>query len=567
MRLSAEAMNAALADFQHLEYQTQVASAYEAFLTAKLIEGNDGDALPAWRSVGEAVPAIFGILPDHALGRLAPFNYDWHNLHDTGRKTVWNNNTRAGNRRSQTLLVEGDIRKGLLTNAATLLGTMLPPDSRPSRQSLAALILRDHEFEEGADWSDAEALLLARLALTPAELADITSPDPLGAPLLSHAEWSFDAINEALRPAEAVVVHTPATLASPGATTPDEAALSVIVDTRVERMLRLALTAYSSVLLVGPPGTGKGTLLKWALGDIARSPGQYGFKAGYVPDPLWRTPDESWTSFELIGGLAPDDAGVLTWSPGALLNAIAEDRWLILDETNRGDMDKIMGPLVTWLSRQEVEIGRSAAHNGKPIRIGWSSGRASLVSEVDDASSYLAGRDWRLLGTYNPQDAQRVFRFGQALSRRFVIVPVPAVKPGQFSQLLEDAYAALTVDAAAAITGLYAAHLAAEATTLGPAIFLGMARYVIAGIGAADGSEPEMPMGEPRAKESEAPSEEESSLLAELIAEAYVMGVGRYLAGYDDRTFDALGERIVNDEAVLAMGQWTWVKVQRNVLS
>ena len=34
MRLSAEAMNAALADFQPLQYSTQDASAYEAFLAS-----------------------------------------------------------------------------------------------------------------------------------------------------------------------------------------------------------------------------------------------------------------------------------------------------------------------------------------------------------------------------------------------------------------------------------------------------------------------------------------------------------------------------------------------------
>ena len=53
----------------------------------------------------------------------------------------------------------------------------------------------------------------------------------------------------------------------------------------------------------------------------------------------------------------------------------------------------------------------------------------------------------------------------------------------------------------------------------------------------------------------------------ELLAEAYVMGVGRYLAGFDDRTFDALRERIVTDENGLPEGQWTWVTSQRNVLS
>lgn len=562
MRLSAEAMNAALADFHGLEYQTQVASAYEVFLSAKWIEAHGGGALPAWGSVREAVPAVFGVLPTHALGRLAPFKYDWRTMEDTGRKTVWNNNTRVGTRMSQTLLVGGDIRNGLQPNAVALLQAMLPA-ARPSWQSLAVLVLRDHDFAAGQDWPDAQSLLLTELALSAQELADITQATPIGAPLLGAAEWSFETIDEALRPAEAVMVQTAAQAAPAGATAPEEATLSVIVDSRVERMLRLAITAYSSVLLVGPPGTGKGTLVRWMLADIAATPQKYGFEAGYTPNPMWRTPDESWTSFELVGGLAPDEDGVLKWSPGALLNAIEEDRWLILDETNRADMDKIMGPLLTWLSRQDVEIGRSAAHDGLPIKIGWSTERSSSVPWDERGTDYMAGRDWRLLGTYNPQDAQRVFRFGQALSRRFVIVPIPAVRPGQFSQLLESAYPDLGTDAMAAIGGLYSAHLADEATALGPALFLGMARYVLTELKSVTTTAEPAPTG----SEEDGASADESSLLFELLAEAYVIAAGRYLAGYDDRVFDALGERIVSDETALATGQWSWVKTQRAVLS
>ncbi|HSX65922.1 AAA family ATPase [Nocardioides sp.] len=567
MRLSAEAMNAALADLQALQYQTQVASAYEAFLASKWVQVNEGGALPSFSNIKRAVPAVFGVLPGNELGRLAPFRYDWLTLQDTGRKTVWNNNSRGGTKVSLTLFVNNDIRGGLQANAAATLGALLPAD-RPSWQSLAVLVLREHDFAASDDWPVAQTELLSALGLTATELGAITTNTPLGVPLLSATEWSFDTIDEALRPSEAVVVQTPAAAAPAGGpTAPEEGTLSVIVDSRVERMLRLAITAYSSVLLVGPPGTGKGTLLRWMLADMAAKPEKYGFEAGYTPDPLWRTPDESWTSFELIGGLAPNENGVLTWSPGALLNAIDEDRWLILDETNRGDMDKIMGPLLTWLSKQDVEIGRSAAHDGKPIKIGWASDRPSTVEDDADGTDYKAGRDWRLLGTYNPQDAQRVFRFGQALSRRFVIVPIPAVRPGQFSQLLEDAYPNLSADAMAAIGGLYSAHLADEVTALGPALFLGMARYVLTELGPAAGADDQAQAESNGDDEQEAPAEEGSILLGELLAEAYVMGAGRYLAGFDDRVFEALGERIVNDETALTTGQWSWVKTQRDVLS
>ncbi|MGN9803454.1 AAA family ATPase [Micromonospora sp. L32] len=564
MRLSAEAMNAALADFQGLNYQTKVASAYDVFLTMKWLAANRPDQDP-WQAVAEAVDDLFGVFPNRELGRLRPCRYDWLVLKDSGRKTVWNNNTR-GVKLSSSLLVNNHIRHGLLPAASSVLARALPPH-RPSWQSLAVLVLRNYDFSPEADWSTARAELLQKLGLTTSELEDITSPTSLDVPLLGETEWDETTIPEALRPPEAVVVRAPEVQTPlPGEQAASPAApVSISVDRRVERMLRLALKTTPSILLVGPPGTGKGTLLKWVLSEIAAEPERYGFEAGFDPNPLWRTPDESWTAYDLIGGLSPDSNGVLAWSTGALLNAIEDERWLILDEANRGDMDKIMGPLLTWLSDQEVEVGRSAAHNGSPQHVGWGNERRSKVDDNGHVRRYLAGTDFRLLGTYNPQDAQRVFRFGQALSRRFVVIPVPAIQPGQFTQLLEKSFPDLGGDAVIAIAGLYSAHLADDSTALGPAVFLRMAKYLLSG-------RPKVTDGAtaptaPADFEGEGPNADETPLLAELLAEAYVTGIGRYLAGFDDRVFDALGERIVNDENALPQGQWTWVSSQRHVLS
>jgi hypothetical protein len=565
MRLSGEAMNAALADFHGLQYSSQDASAYEAFLSAKWVLAHENGELPSFSNIGRAVPAVFGVLPDHNLGRLAPFRYDWKTTDSTGRKTVWNQNSRGGSKKSLTLFDGQDIRGGLLPDAASLLGALLPP-GRPSWQSLAVLVLRDHDFTLGDDWPTAETELLTQLGLKPKELAAITSTTPLGVPLLGATEWDAGTIPEDLGPSEAMVVQA----AEPDASAPQAAPLSISVDPRVERMLRLAIKTTAAILLVGPPGTGKGTLLKWALDQIVANPEYFGFETGFDPDPLWRTPDESWTSFELIGGLAPHpNGGKLRWTPGAVLNTIEEKRWLILDETNRGDMDKIMGPLLTWLSNQEVEVGRTETHGGESIHIGWADTRESTVETSGGQQRYLAGTDFRLFGTYNPQDAQRVFRFGQALSRRFVVIPVPAIRPGQFTQLLEESFPTLGADAVAAVSGLYAAHLSDESTALGPAVFLRMATYLLAGLPPAEtgGSAGETGSTGDQDEGDAAEEDRETPLLPELLAEAYVMGVGRYLAGFDDRTFDALRERVVGDEAVLSQGQWTWVNSQRNVLS
>ena len=49
--------------------------------------------------------------------------------------------------------------------------------------------------------------------------------------------------------------------------------------------------------------------------------------------------------------------GDIVFRPGWVLRSIAEGRWLVLDEANRGDLDRIFGALLTWLSCGHVTVG------------------------------------------------------------------------------------------------------------------------------------------------------------------------------------------------------------------
>ena len=53
----------------------------------------------------------------------------------------------------------------------------------------------------------------------------------------------------------------------------------------------------------------------------------------------------------------------------------------------------------------------------------------------------------------------------------------------------------------------------------------------------------------------------------ELLAEAYVLRLGRYLAGYEEDVFDLLGKRVVDDQGALSHEQWLWIQSKRNVLN
>ena len=334
---------------------------------------------------------------------------------------------------------------------------------------------------------------------------------------------------------------------------PPASASDVIIEERLWRVLVNTLRAFNVVLLVGPPGTGKGRLIGQLVEAVRQEPAGFGFAdhGQSWPDPVKRTPDESWTAFELVGGLVPiGSEHQLRWSPGVVLDAIAANQWLILDETNRADLDKIFGPLLTWLSGEEVEIGRlDASAAAPPVSLGWADDATCVVDPPDGVASggdssvsrirYLAGRDWRFLGTYNPQDAQRVFSFGVALGRRFRTVPIPLLDPAQFEQLLETRYSSLEPDVHSRVSGLYAAHLGADRTRLGPALFLEIARYIeVALTGASDADSDE------------------------LAAEGYAVTAGRYLASYRLEELTELGNRVVDDSQALSREQWDWTATQ-----
>lgn len=545
-------MDSALEDFYSLRYSTQLASLYESYLVAKWFEANDRGPVTI-SDANDAVSGLFTLSANHTLGRLYPFRYSWIGDESSGRKTVWNNTTRGGGKLAASIFNAGgdrnerDIRNGLAGDAAEIVCREIRNRNKrlPRWTSLACLVLRDHSFLDQHTWNDARHLLETKLGMNENELGLVTVEDNQKKLLLSEIEWEIDNVPEKLAPRETIGRKELSTSDSDNAA---DDVTEVVIDRRVERMLKQAVKKYPFIMLVGPPGTGKGKLIQWLAEDISTHPAEYGFQDDYEPDLLWRTPDESWSAFDLVGGFVPNEAGALEWSPGLLMNAISEEKWLILDEANRADMDRIMGPLLTWLSEQEVEIGKTKPTGGKSITLGWTSAPNNREEESanHNAVRYLAGRNWRLFGTYNPQDALRVFRFGQALSRRFVIIPIPAISPGQFEELLTSSFQSIDDECAAMITGLYSAHLDDRETVLGPAVFLRMARYLN-----TDDIEADADGHENRQYQ---------------VAEAYVMNVGKYLASYEESVMESLICRILEEISGFDSVQWDWIAAQRNTI-
>lgn len=376
--------------------------------------------------------------------------------------------------------------------------------------------------------------------------------EPMGGPIGGRLRYHWPALQT-----------FPATRQAGGGPLPP-VTVPISLDQRTIRMARLAVAASPAVLLVGPPGTGKNRLLQHILDEIAAGPGDYGFTKAH--EAVIEPADESWTTRDLVGGETVDENGQLRFRPGRVLDAVANDKWLVIDEANRADLDRIFGGLLTWLSHQQVIVGRASTKVDAPVvRLGWSETPESTAVGVDRLSKddpgsepidYLAGTEFRLLGTYNALDATRVFRFGLALGRRFAHVPVPPASPDAFQDILKSASAPLpegTEDyVIARMAAVYAAHQATPGAQIGPGLLIGTTDYVAKGLELA-----ELARIDPG----------DDSHLDRLIAEAYLIAAGAWVARFDETVLAQLGQRLTTDgsgstpglPAGLTEADWMWV--------
>lgn len=182
------------------------------------------------------------------------------------------------------------------------------------------------------------------------------------------------------------------------------------IDPTVYRQINAALkSGKQHIMLYGPPGTGKTTLARWIAGVLT------GGKWTLV------TGSSDWSSQDIIGGYQPIGDGGVAFIPGVLLRRF--DRPLIIDELNRCDIDKVIGPLFTVLSGQQTTL---------PYRLNIedkASPQYVILPESKPSAAeheFAPGPHWRLISTINSIDKAALYQMSYALSRRFGWVYVDA---------------------------------------------------------------------------------------------------------------------------------------------
>jgi hypothetical protein len=231
----------------------------------------------------------------------------------------------------------------------------------------------------------------------------------------------------------------------------------------IARQAHAAILAGKHLLIMGAPGTGK-TSFAEALAEAARS---VAATSGY----LQTTGSSDWTPSDTVGTYRMNLDQELEFVPGQILQAIDDDAWVILDELNRADVDRAIGPLFTVLSGQSTVLRfevRTEEGEWQKVAI-----VPEGVAAPPGTRPYVVGSSWRLVATMNTRDRDVLFEISQALLRRLAVLELPVPPRADHIDLL-----AVFATGDDELDERVARLVDIPGVPLGPAITIDCARYV-----------------------------------------------------------------------------------------
>lgn len=228
----------------------------------------------------------------------------------------------------------------------------------------------------------------------------------------------------------------------------------------LQSQLEAALYSGKHIILTGPPGTGKSKLAKLICEQL-QQPYQF------------VTASANWSAYDTIGGYRPAKSGELVFHPGLFLKALKpHEKWLIIDEMNRANIDEAFSALFSVLAGDDVTLPYEA-ENGQLVKI------TTEQKRFYDVHEYAASPAWRIIGTMNTSDKASLFEMSYAFMRRFAFIPVPV--PKHITASLIEAYAqswGVRVENSALIAAIWQTINALR--KIGPAIIEDIIRYAAA---------------------------------------------------------------------------------------
>lgn len=243
--------------------------------------------------------------------------------------------------------------------------------------------------------------------------------------------------------------------------------------TQKERLVKQIISALNNgkhIILIGPPGTGKSKLAK----TICET---YCGEKTY----LMCTATSDWSTFDTIGGYRPNKDGNLDFFPGIFLRCFKNtkfeqtNKWLIIDEINRADIDKAFGPLFSALTGDDIVL--PFEKSGELIQIiGEGKEEAN-----ESGTRYIIPKSWRIIATMNTFDKSSLYEMSYAFMRRFAFIPVDV--PENINEDLINSYARewdLKPDADIIANIVHLWKIINKRRKIGPAIVEDVCRHLIA---------------------------------------------------------------------------------------
>ncbi|WP_435317943.1 AAA family ATPase [Haloarchaeobius sp. TZWSO28] len=206
---------------------------------------------------------------------------------------------------------------------------------------------------------------------------------------------------------------------------PDDLYFYAGEETRLRQQVNAALKAGKHIIFTGPPGTGKSRIAK----AVAEQAATNEVVDGYT----FTTATAEWSSFDTIGGYVPSNGdSELEFDPRLFLQCFrdqsgtVQNEWLVIDELNRANIDKALGPLFSVLSHDSVELPYE--RDGR-IKVDWVDEDEDLSEIAQDPDRFPVTPAWRMIGTMNTFDKTSLYDLSFAFMRRFsfIHIGVPSV--------------------------------------------------------------------------------------------------------------------------------------------
>ncbi|GEM_PF-1714167 len=195
------------------------------------------------------------------------------------------------------------------------------------------------------------------------------------------------------------------------------------MESEIEKSVKAALESGKHIIFTGPPGTGKTKIAKNLAKEVKN-------KNKTINGYILTTATADWSTFDTIGGYQPSKTEEeLVFKPGQFLRCFKEkekgkpkNKWLVIDEINRADIDKAFGQLFSVLSRDSVKLPFTNKEE-EDIEIKYLESIDPNNFKYSDWKYYVTP-NWRLLATMNTYDKASLYEMSYAFMRRFAFIDV-----------------------------------------------------------------------------------------------------------------------------------------------